>query len=114
MLQQQQDQQQRGGGEQQQPAAPQLPQWAARLIHWPALPAVPWGLNTTLTLMVMWLLTFWLAAYTLVPALLRWAGAEPGGAATQALRHLLLDSLQVRWGCWAVVRLACTFDWAHS
>lgn len=65
------------------------------------LPAVPWGLDTTITLMVFWLLCFWFAAYTVVPALLRMAGVQAGGSAaaaawTQALRHLVLDSLQVR------------------
>ena len=72
------------------------------------LPAVPWALNTTITLMVVWLLCFWLAAYTLVPALLRLTGVEAAAASsvgtagaaaaaawTQAVRHLVLDSLQV-------------------
>lgn len=45
--------------------------------------------------MVMWLVLFWFAAYTLVPALLHWAGVSAGGGASQALRHLVLDSLMV-------------------
>lgn len=76
-----------------------------RLLQWPRwqLPTVPWGLNTTITLMAVWALSFIFAAYTLVPALLRLAGVSGAGAGApaadaawaQALRHLVLDALQV-------------------
>ena len=65
--------------------------------HW-QLPAVPWELNTTIVLMCLWGVWFAFAAYTLVPALLRWAGVEQSSSsASQAVRHLLLDTLQVRF-----------------
>ncbi|KAL4448478.1 hypothetical protein ABPG75_005697 [Micractinium tetrahymenae] len=45
--------------------------------------------------MALWLVLFWFAAYSLVPSLLRWAGISSAGGATQALRHLVLDSIMV-------------------
>lgn len=36
----------------------------------------PWGLSTTITLMVVWLVVFWFAAYTAVPAVIRICGLE--------------------------------------
>lgn len=68
--------------------------WLRGVARW-QLPTVPWALNTTLTLMMLWLVLFWFAAYSLVPALLRWAGVSAGSGATQALRHLVLDSIMV-------------------
>ena len=64
----------------------------------PPLPRVPWGLNTTATLMVLWLLCFYVSAYTIVPFVLERAGLDPAAAAAgvpQALRHLLLDLSQL-------------------
>lgn len=68
------------------------------------LPQVPWALNTTLTLMVLWTAFFCAAANAIVPTLMGWAGvsaASGGGglageAWVQALRHLVLDALMVR------------------
>jgi membrane protease YdiL (CAAX protease family) len=68
--------------------------WAA------ALPVATWGLDVTITVMAVWLVGFWAAAYSLVPALLAAAGVGPpaagaAGAAAQAARHLLLDLSQL-------------------
>lgn len=37
---------------------------------------VPWGLSTTVTLMMVWLVAFWFAAYTGVPALIQLLGLD--------------------------------------
>jgi membrane protease YdiL (CAAX protease family) len=78
------------------PAAAPAPRsgWAA------ALPVATWGLNVTITVMAVWLVGFWAAAYSLVPALLATAGVGPpaagaASAAAQAARHLLLDLSQL-------------------
>ncbi|KAH7624027.1 hypothetical protein Ndes2526B_g01280 [Nannochloris sp. 'desiccata'] len=63
------------------------------------LPAAPWGISTTIFVMVCWLVCFYIAAYDIVPFMLRMLGyggpaaaAQPG---VQALRHLLLDTTQL-------------------
>jgi membrane protease YdiL (CAAX protease family) len=63
------------------------------------LPAAPWGISTTIVVMVCWLICFYIAAYDIVPFMLRTLGyggaaaaAQPG---VQALRHLLLDTTQL-------------------
>lgn len=93
-----QQQQQQQGGEQ----GKEQRWWQRHIPHW-QLPAVPWELNTTVVLMVLWGVWFTFAAHTLVPALLRRAGVQlSNSSASQALRHLALDTLQV--GC---VQLVC-------
>lgn len=61
------------------------------------LPKVPWGLNTTITVLVVWLLSFWAAAYLAVPTILDIFDIDPHStlARVQAFRHLLLDILQL-------------------
>jgi len=63
------------------------------------LPTVPWGLDTTVTVMALWLVCFWLAAYSFVPSVLHILGVETrehvASSATHALRHLLLDASQL-------------------
>ena len=61
------------------------------------LPRVPWGLNLTATVMGLWLLGFWAAAYLGVPTILVSLGLDPatGGGRVQAFKHLLLDVLQL-------------------
>jgi hypothetical protein len=74
------------------------------------LPEVPWSLNTTITIVVLWLCCFLALNNSVVPALLRWsgvqaaskaAGAGSAAAAAEAaarlhvVRHLLLETLQV-------------------
>lgn len=64
-----------------------------------ALPKVPWGLNTTVTVMICWLLGFYIAAYEVVPLILAlmdesWKSAL-GPTAMQALKHLILDVIQL-------------------
>ena len=63
----------------------------------PPLPRVPWALNTTITVMVLWLLGFWLAAYAVVPTALAALGADitAGTGRMQALKHLALDMCQL-------------------
>jgi membrane protease YdiL (CAAX protease family) len=63
------------------------------------LPAAPWGISTTILVMACWLICFYIAAYDIVPFMLRMLGyggpaaaAQPG---VQALRHLLLDTTQL-------------------
>lgn len=59
--------------------------------------AVPWGLNVTATVMAVWLLGFWAAAYLGVPFILELLGLDPagGGSRVQAFKHLLLDVAQL-------------------
>lgn len=63
------------------------------------LPVAPWGISTTIFVMACWLICFYIAAYDIVPFMLRTLGfggpvaaAQPG---VQALRHLLLDTTQL-------------------
>ncbi len=79
-------------------SAQQQGRWQRHLPRW-QLPAVPWELNTTIVLMAVWGVWFTFAAHTLVPTLLQWAGVQlSSSSASQALRHLALDTLQVRMG----------------
>lgn len=70
------------------------------------LPQVPWGLSTTITVMAMWLVGFWFAAYSLVPSILQLTlGISSSHLSSttssstyviqQALRHLFLDLTQL-------------------
>jgi len=63
------------------------------------LPTVPWGLDTTITVMALWIVCFWLAAYSFVPAMLLVLGidahAQAATSAVHALRHLVLDVTQL-------------------
>jgi membrane protease YdiL (CAAX protease family) len=62
------------------------------------LPMVTWGLNVTLTVLVLWLMGFWAAAYVAVPALLDLLPLDALGRSpqrVQALKHLLLDLMQL-------------------
>lgn len=95
---QQQGQQAQGHAHEGRPPT-QQPWWRRWQPRW-QLPAVPWELNTTIVLMCLWGVWFAFAAYTLVPALLRWAGVQQSSSsASQAVRHLLLDTLQVSCCC---------------
>lgn len=62
-----------------------------------ALPVVPWGLNTTITVLAVWLLGFWAAAYVAVPAVLELLSINPASTVPriQAFKHLLLDIMQL-------------------
>jgi membrane protease YdiL (CAAX protease family) len=63
------------------------------------LPPAPWGISTTIFVMSCWLICFYIAAYDIVPFMLRTLGysgaAAAGQPAVQALRHLLLDTTQL-------------------
>jgi uncharacterized protein len=65
---------------------------AARVI-----PLVPWGLGTTVGVMIAWLFSFWGAAYVAVPSLLVALGldAAVSSGRVQAFRHLVLDLTQL-------------------
>lgn len=66
-------------------------------------PKAPWKLDTVFTVMIMWIVSFWIAAYNVVPSVLAWiksAVLAPQGvtlsySAEAALRHLLLDTSQM-------------------
>lgn len=95
---QQQQQEEQQEDQEDGPAAQQRGRWQRHLPRW-QLPAVPWELNTTIVLMGVWGVWFTFAAHTLVPTLLQWAGVQlSSSSASQALRHLALDTLQVRMG----------------
>ena len=59
-------------------------------------PKAPWKLDTVFTVMIMWIVSFWIAAYKVVPSVLTWIKATvlaPQGvtlsySAEAALRHL--------------------------
>lgn len=75
------------------PAPPMPPPFPA------CLPTAPWTIGTTLTVMAVWLICFYVAAYDVVPFFLRSLGYGAAAAASQpgvqALRHLLLDATQL-------------------
>ena len=66
-------------------------------------PKAPWKLDTVFTVMIMWIVSFWIAAYKVVPSVLTWIKATmlaPQGvtlsySAEAALRHLVLDASQM-------------------
>lgn len=64
-----------------------------------SLPKAPWNIATTITVMMLWLICFYIAAYDVVPFMLRMLGYGTAAAAAQpgvqALRHLLLDATQL-------------------
>ena len=64
-----------------------------------SLPKAPWNIGTTITVMACWLICFYIAAYDIVPFLLKLMGYGTAAAAAQpavqALRHLLLDATQL-------------------
>ncbi len=72
------------------------------------LPPAPWGMSTTILVMTSWLICFYIAAYDIVPFMLRTLGyggaaaaAQPG---VQALRHLLLDTTQLSITLFLLIR----------
>lgn len=74
-----QQQQAPGGGPSLQPqpraaSPPQQPESSSEQQRRPL--QVPWGLSTTVTLMIVWLVAFWFAAYTGVPALIQLLGLD--------------------------------------
>jgi membrane protease YdiL (CAAX protease family) len=66
-------------------------------------PRAPWKLDTVFTVMLMWIVSFWIAAYSVVPSVLTWIkttmlapqGVTLSYSAEAALRHLLLDASQM-------------------
>lgn len=63
-------------------------------------PLAPWGIDTILTVLVLWVICFWISAYSLVPRMLSFlkgtmllGNISYSGEA--ALRHLLLDCSQI-------------------
>ena len=65
------------------------------------MPMAPWGLGTVITVMTCWIIGFWIAAYTIVPAAIRAIQEHIGSycllssSSVHALRHLLLDISQL-------------------
>lgn len=62
-----------------------------------SLPVVPWGLNTTVTVMVVWLCGFIVAAYYVVPVVLELVGVNSAATTGRAAagKHLVLDVIQL-------------------
>lgn len=66
-------------------------------------PKAPWKLDTVFTVIFMWILSFWIAAYKVVPSVLAFIksaifapqGVTLSYSAEAALRHLLLDTSQM-------------------
>jgi membrane protease YdiL (CAAX protease family) len=63
-------------------------------------PMAPWGVDTILTVLILWVICFWISAYSLVPRLLslvKSAGlvGNLSYSGEAALRHLLLDFSQI-------------------
>lgn len=66
-------------------------------------PRAPWKLDTVFTVMIMWVVSFWIAAYKVVPSVLSFvktAVLAPQNVTLSysgeaALRHLLLDASQM-------------------
>lgn len=63
-------------------------------------PMAPWGVDTILTVLILWVISFWIAAYSLVPQMLSFlkgtilvGNLSYSGEA--AVRHLLLDCSQI-------------------
>lgn len=66
------------------------------------VPMAPWGMDTILTVLILWIIGFWIAAYSLVPRVLSFLkGMFLSGSLAYsgeaALRHLLLDVSQIIW-----------------
>lgn len=63
-------------------------------------PMAPWGIDTILTVLILWVISFWICAYSLVPHMLSFlkgtilvGNLSYSGEA--AVRHLLLDCSQI-------------------
>ncbi|KAI8109759.1 hypothetical protein M9434_001038 [Picochlorum sp. BPE23] len=64
------------------------------------VPRAPWGVDTVLTVMLVWVVCFWVSAYNVVPQALVFVKQHVFGRALSlseslALRHLLLDGSQI-------------------
>jgi membrane protease YdiL (CAAX protease family) len=66
-------------------------------------PKAPWQLDVVLTVMIMWIVSFWVSAYSFVPNFLSFAkstvltprGVSLSYSGEAAVRHLLLDASQL-------------------
>lgn len=63
-------------------------------------PMAPWGIDTILTVLILWVISFWLSAYSLVPRVLSilkglFLVENLSYSGEAALRHLLLDVSQI-------------------
>jgi membrane protease YdiL (CAAX protease family) len=62
-------------------------------------PRAPWGVDTILTVMILWIISFWISAYSLVPSILSYLKNDLqynlSYSGTAAMRHLLLDVSQI-------------------
>ena len=64
------------------------------------VPRAPWGVDTVLTVMLVWIVCFWVSAYNVVPQAFGFVKQHVFGRALSlseslALRHLLLDGSQI-------------------
>ena len=62
-------------------------------------PRAPWGVDTIFTVMILWIISFWISAYSLVPSILSYLKNDLqynlSYSGTAAMRHLLLDVSQI-------------------